>query len=604
MAIRHMLTAAALSLTLCAVPSVAFAESSNAPPQMPNVENLSTEEANKAISEYNSQVDKYNQAVDEDYNKFFQEVDNYNEEVDKYNAQIDANYEQAVKETEEYNKTVDEHNAAENERVAKEEAENAQAVIDAEVRNKEIEAENAENQARAEQAKENNKAAQEQYEKDLAQYEKDKAQYDKDKAMEDRIIAAGYDSVEQYNDMINKYYNDPADKAVKENTDAKGKEAPFTAVITEATNKSGTLYKVHLSHTYEVNGETIDYRENIFEVDLNDIVTLKSDGAYFIPTAPGYSSFYRYFSDEFLQGYWFSAGSYFGFNTLYTEDGWENGDTHTFSYMNGGKYGVTDDIYMEYYYMWMPLKKYKTYNVPVLPIEPVKKELEDESYELIPYVSPAYREVVPADLWSYKEMPVKGDYLEYIWIDWVIGPDYLEYLPYISEQIIQTNENPTLGTPQINGTVLPTTIPGIIGTDDAANNVNTNNAVGGNPAIAVRPTPQTENIQDETTPLAEGSKPVQNWALLNLIFMIINIILLVFVPRRRKEDEEKDYEYKHHNNIVGVILAVIAVIAFILTENVFLPMVFVDQWTWLMGILCGGGIVARFFSRTTKEEKE
>lgn len=116
-------------------------------------------------------------------------------------------------------------------------------------------------------------------------------------------------------------------------------------------------------------------------------------------------------------------------------------------------------------------------------------------------------------------------------------------------------------------------------------------------------TPLT-NIGDDQTPLAGG-----HWALVNLILTVIGalfaLVMLVSYWRKRKveedEDEaeerrarvaaaemrgEEDYEEEPEDTkkrlawrIVPAVLAVLAVILFILTENIFLPLVLVDWWT-------------------------
>ena len=88
--------------------------------------------------------------------------------------------------------------------------------------------------------------------------------------------------------------------------------------------------------------------------------------------------------------------------------------------------------------------------------------------------------------------------------------------------------------------------------------------------------------------------------------MLATVLVLIKFPRRNKnknENKEERYIYKYHNNIVGVLIAIGSVIAFILTENIWLPMTIVDIWTVPMAILCVGGVIARILSCTTEKEK-
>ena len=57
------------------------------------------------------------------------------------------------------------------------------------------------------------------YAEDKVVYDEAKAQYDYDLAMEQKILAAGYASVEQYNDRINKAYNEQAKKSTENEDD-------------------------------------------------------------------------------------------------------------------------------------------------------------------------------------------------------------------------------------------------------------------------------------------------------------------------------------------------------------------------------------------------
>jgi hypothetical protein len=94
--------------------------------------------------------------------------------------------------------------------------------------------------------------------------------------MEQKILAAGYASVQQYNDRINKAYNDPARASVEKNASAKKVSAKDTYSVEEAAVKSGEKVKVHIAHIFE--GTDISYVED-FEIDRNDVITI--NGAYY-----------------------------------------------------------------------------------------------------------------------------------------------------------------------------------------------------------------------------------------------------------------------------------------------------------------------------------
>ena len=124
-------------------------------------------------------------------------------------------------------------------------------------------------------------------------------------------------------------------------------------------------------------------------------------------------------------------------------------------------------------------------------------------------------------------------------------------------------------------------------------------------------------LDDLQTPLANlfrrfqptgGSFGLRVWALLNLICLIITVYLLLPIMhlkakfRRKKQmlnvnglyDEEKEENVYNTKSFVRrfrtglvleIIVSVLAVIAFILTEDIRLPMVLIDRWTPLMILL-------------------
>lgn len=125
--------------------------------------------------------------------------------------------------------------------------------------------------------------------------------------------------------------------------------------------------------------------------------------------------------------------------------------------------------------------------------------------------------------------------------------------------------------------------------------------------IVTPETPQAEepsvDIKDEETPKAEA--PI-SWALVNLILMILtaitSILLLVgyFIKKREDEnrvvEEERELKRRGLVRLISILPAVGAIVAFFLTENVFNPMIMLDQWTLLMAIIALIQVVICFFS--------
>lgn len=92
--------------------------------------------------------------------------------------------------------------------------------------------------------------------------------------------------------------------------------------------------------------------------------------------------------------------------------------------------------------------------------------------------------------------------------------------------------------------------------------------------------------------------------------------LLKYVTRKRKEEKEEDREVvldtdeqeekkkRRRWYILSVVSAVVSVIVFILTEDMRLPMVWVDRWTFLMIVLALMQLPGVFVKLKKKYEEE
>ena len=173
---------------------------------------------------------------------------------------------------------------------------------------------------------------------------------------------------------------------------------------------------------------------------------------------------------------------------------------------------------------------------------------------------------------------------------------------YASEQMAR-NYVVTLveGTLTVNtAPVTPTpTTPGARTTDDGA----------------TTDEPEVEEVEDEETPLSDGeveevednATPKSNnsiWALINLIAAIVTVILGLFLllSKRHRNDEDEDEDERQARmargeekeqeqkrgwicKVLGVIVAIVSVVFFILTEDMSLPMALTDKWTiWMIVI--------------------
>ena len=115
--------------------------------------------------------------------------------------------------------------------------------------------------------------------------------------------------------------------------------------------------------------------------------------------------------------------------------------------------------------------------------------------------------------------------------------------------------------------------------------------------------PKEEKVEKEKTPKA---RPEKFWALINLICAIVTVLfgLLLLISKRHKseDDEEEDDETKQQTNnddeskeqekkrgaftrVLAVLIAILSVVFFLVTEDMSLRWTWTDQWTiWMVVI--------------------
>ena len=71
-----------------------------------------------------------------------------------------------------------------------------------------------------------------------------------------------------------------------------------------------------------------------------------------------------------------------------------------------------------------------------------------------------------------------------------------------------------------------------------------------------------------------------------------------------EEDEEEEGRIRKKSKLLGLIPAIGAIIAFILTEDMRLPMVFTDRWSLLMVIILLIGIATAWFTRNKEDDDD
>ena len=129
--------------------------------------------------------------------------------------------------------------------------------------------------------------------------------------------------------------------------------------------------------------------------------------------------------------------------------------------------------------------------------------------------------------------------------------------------------------------------------------------------------PKEEKVEKEKTPKA---RPEKFWALINLICAIVTVLfgLLLLVSKRHKnkddeddetkdqtttnEDEEKEQEKKRgaFTRVLAVLIAILSVVFFLVTEDMSLRWTWTDQWTIWMVVIGFVQIVVFFVGRKWK----
>ena len=441
-----------------------------------------------------------------------QQVNEYNEQVDKYNQQVDLDYEEQVNN---YNQAI-EHNKQEEIKVQ----ENEQAIQQYEKDLKQYQQDLK------------------QYEEDQKQYEKDLKQYEIDKKYEQAILNLGYESVEAYNNYINTTFNEPAKKSIEKNTTATPVTIETTYVVQEAVEKAEESIKVFINHIFE---EVNIFYSTEITIDKNDAITFFPISTFVEQTVPNWASFYYKTDKNHVQGYWVSS-SVLQTAAKIQEDGWNAGDTHTVSFANGKLHiNDPDDIIMDYYYFWIPLYTYKTYNIPAAPAMPVEP------------TAPAFVEKYIPNFFNLT-IPIKKEYLQ-----------KLTFIPIVNNTTIATtNRNNTLYQKQEE-------IKKIKATKTPTSKVS-----------------KEYLVPEHEVPLGTMSG---KWALLNLIITICSVLLtiisfILFFHNRKKEKEKEEYIEVKKKSLIkrfcAIFISLILIIIFILTEDMTLPMTWTDKYTILM----------------------
>jgi len=235
-----------------------------------------------------------------------------------------------------------------------------------------IEAYNQAEDSKAAAIRAENEQIQSQYDKDYAQYKQDLDVY---KQKEEKILGAGYESVEQYNDIMNDYYNNPYAAAEEKNVKEENTFDIDKSYIIEKGEETEETYLVKITHNFLDGEEIVKSYTTEFRINKNDIITLFPAGTQLKTYQNQYHyGFFANTNEDHIYGYWQLGGDRLEYLCNYKVDSWDTGTVYTLSYKDGQRASGDTDIEMVYNYSWVKLRKVATYNKPQEP----KLELKEE----------------------------------------------------------------------------------------------------------------------------------------------------------------------------------------------------------------------------------
>lgn len=520
-------------------------------PTKPQVEdyqdNGKIKEYNQKAEEYNKQVDEYNTAVDNEYNNAVIETNQKN--IEGQQKQIDSQkaYDNVIKENEEIDKY--------------------------------------------------NQAIDEQYEKDIAQYNLEKEQYNKDMEnytatmeqyrsdLNEKYGYEVYQTIEEYKALAESwnaiferdkgYHEKSKNRGIVNKTNNINElptnfnelvdtENPQTiTVIKGESSNPDNQYKVITIALYTVGSNIYYGNEYPLEtygtlnpdmynsivqakwesvtVGDNDTVIVQSENNLMIKYTNG--NFFNYTNEDFTEGYWHLAST-------------ERGDMKVLDWSWRAIYsqtGFNKNIYIIYTYDWQG--KYPIAVMPIAPTEVQKGEYKDKI------------ELPEIFIWKNLPNPIKREYLTHI-----------SLLDLFSKPILKNTNNSVVSA-------------------------NTITYYGAGDEVE----PISATISNTKTPLI-APKEEGAWAFINLLAVLANFIICIFLLvmifiNNRKEDDETEVKNRILGRICSLIIAIVSGIIFLLTEDMSLPMVWVDQWTVLMICTFVLQLIVGFLSKHKEKDK-
>ena len=312
------------------------------------------------------------------------------------------------------------------------------------------------------------------------------------------------------------------------------------------------------------------------EIDYDDTVTLSSESKQFAGNIVWINGTRKWFGaapqpyffrniEGYTQGYWMPGGSMTAETATETEYGWDAGETYSYRY--------AEKPVLSRYYENGQIK------TEVVTTRTTDRQEPKNIFALFTYL---FTRLAPEP--EKQEMPVeptKGEYL-----------DKLEHLSLLEVPTTTIPDTPTpTSTSNIDTDNTPIIVPAVVNT-------------------ITETQPEPTIIKEVVTPQAA---PKGAWALLNLILTIISCIIAIILIFAKKKSENEEYTDEEKKDIRGIkrfkiysiLIGIVSIIVFILTEDMTLPMILIDKWTILMAIFTIIEIINIFIIRhKSKEENE
>ena len=121
----------------------------------------------------------------------------------------------------------------------------------------------------------------------------------------------------------------------------------------------------------------------------------------------------------------------------------------------------------------------------------------------------------------------------------------------------------------------------------------------------------TEVLNADGTPLATANA---SWALVNLLLALVTILmsvllLITYLKGKKKQQDQPETKDEAINRkasmrVLSALPMIAAIVTFFLTEDMTLPMSWVDKWTWIMAIYAVVSVLIAILSRKKREDRD